>query len=163
MALMVTLGLIAVAAALLGLLVALLRGDSKTQHAKRPPGPKPWPILGSLHLLGQCESPFEALTEVGKMYGEIYSITLGTTPCIVVSSFPLIKEILITKGSHFGNRPNFLRFHMLFGGDRNNCKSIYNTLHCFCHSRWTNIKVRQPVDRADLTGPRGPILSSEPI
>jgi cytochrome P450 family 307 subfamily A len=124
---MVTLGLIAVAVVLLGLLVAVVRGDSKTLEGKRPPGPKPWPIIGSLHLLGQCESPFIALTDLGKMYGEIFSITLGTTPCVVVSSFTHIKEILITKGSHFGNRPNFIRFHMLFGGDRNNCKS--HTLH----------------------------------
>jgi cytochrome P450 family 307 subfamily A len=129
MVLMVTLGLTALAVVLLGLLVALMRDQSKKQEGNRPPGPKPWPIVGSLHLLGQSESPFKVLTDLGDLYGDIYSITLGTTQCFVVSSYQLIKEVLITKGSHFGGRPNFARFHMLFGGDRNNCKS--HALH-FC-------------------------------
>jgi cytochrome P450 family 307 subfamily A len=139
MALMVTLGLIAAAVVLLGLLVALVRDDSKTKDVKRPPGPKPWPILGSVHLLGRSGSPFVAFTELGKMYGDIYSITLGTTPCVVVSSFPLIKEILINKGSLFGNRPNFARFDMLFGGDRNKCES--HTSHFSFHSRLPDIEI----------------------
>lgn len=129
MVLTATLGLLAVCVVLAGLLVALMDGQSKKQQGNRPPGPKPWPVIGSLHLLGQYECPFEALTNLGKLYGEIYSITLGTTPCVVVNSFQLIKEVLITKGSHFGDRPNFIRFHKLFGGDRNNCKS--HILH-FC-------------------------------
>jgi cytochrome P450 family 307 subfamily A len=145
MALMVTLGLMAVAAVLLGLLVFLVSVHSKTQEAKRPPGPKPWPILGSLHLLGKSSSPFIAFTELAKLYGEIYSITLGSTPCIVVNSFPLFKEILIAKGSHFGNRPNFIRFHKLFGGDRNNCK--YHTLHLSCHIRLPNFNILQSADQ----------------
>jgi cytochrome P450 family 307 subfamily A len=99
-------------------------GHAKKLEGSRLPGPKPWPVIGSLHLLGQYKSPFEALTNLGKVYGEIYSITLGTTPCVVVNTFPLIKEVLITKGSHFGDRPNFIRFHKLFGGDRNNCKFL---------------------------------------
>lgn len=41
---------------------------------------------------------------------------------MVVNNFQLIKEVLITKGADFGGRPDFIRFHKLFGGDRNNCK-----------------------------------------
>lgn len=88
----------------------------------KPPGPRPLPLLGSLHLLGQYEVPFEAFTALSKLYGDIYSITLGSTPCVVVNTYSLIKEVLITKGAHFGGRPDFIRFHRLFGGDRNNCK-----------------------------------------
>ncbi|KAJ4449084.1 hypothetical protein ANN_00479 [Periplaneta americana] len=122
MVLLVTLGLAAVVVALLGLLVALRRARARSPHdAKhRAPGPKPWPLLGSLHLMGRYEVPFEAFTALAKVYGDIYSITLGTTTCVVVNNFQLIKEVLITKGSHFGGRPDFIRFHKLFGGDRNN-------------------------------------------
>jgi cytochrome P450 family 307 subfamily A len=129
MVLTATLVLLAVCVVLLALLMMLTDGHAKKPEGSRPPGPKPWPVIGSLHLLGQYKSPFEALTNLGKIYGEIYSITLGTTPCVVVNTFSLIKEVLITKGSHFGDRPNFIRFHKLFGGDRNNCK--FHALH-FC-------------------------------
>lgn len=87
-----------------------------------PPGPTGWPVIGSLHLLAKYEVPFEAFSELSKIYGDLFSITLGSTPCVVVNSFPLIKEVLITKGPHFGGRPNFIRYDILFGGDRDNCK-----------------------------------------
>jgi hypothetical protein len=90
-----------------------------------------WPIIGSLHLLGQYEVPFEAFSQLSKMYGDIFSITLGSTPCVVVNSFKLIKEVLITKGPHFGGRPNFIRYDILFGGDRDNCKFLLQKKHFF--------------------------------
>lgn len=88
-----------------------------------PPGPTAWPVIGSLHLLAKYEVPFEAFSQLSRIYGDIFSITLGSTPCVVVNSFPLIKEVLIAKGPHFGGRPNFIRYDILFGGDRDNCKS----------------------------------------
>lgn len=86
------------------------------------PGPRPWPLIGSLHLLGGSETPFQAFSALSKLYGNVFSIDLGTSRCVVVNNFRLIKEVLITKGADFGGRPDFLRFHKLFGGDRNNCK-----------------------------------------
>ena len=94
------------------------------QSKGAPPGPRPWPIIGSLHLLAKYEVPFEAFTQLSKMYGDLFSITLGGTQCVVVNSFPLIKEVLIAKGPHFGGRPNFIRYDILFGGDRDNCKFL---------------------------------------
>lgn len=92
---------------------------------RKPPGPKPWPILGDLHLLGKYPNPFVGFTHLSKVYGDIYQLTLGTTKSVIVNSFPLIKEVLITKGQYFGGRPDFIRFHKLFGGDRNNCKYLH--------------------------------------
>lgn len=92
-------------------------------HSK-PPGPKPWLVLGDLHLLGSHPSPFQAFTALSGTYGDIYSMKLGNSKCVVVNTFPLIKEVLITKGAHFGGRPDFLRFHALFGGDRNNSLAL---------------------------------------
>lgn len=85
-------------------------------------GPVPLPIIGSLHLLGKYPTPFEGFTALSKIYGDIYSIYLGNARCVVVNNFALIKEVLITKGVQFGGRPNYLRYHKLFGGDRNNCE-----------------------------------------
>jgi cytochrome P450 family 307 subfamily A len=86
------------------------------------PGPTPYPILGSLALMADYEVPFEAFTALSKTYGDIYSLTLGTTRCVVVNNLDRIREVLNQNGKYFGGRPDFLRFHKLFGGDRNNCK-----------------------------------------
>ena len=90
-------------------------------------GPQRLPLIGSLHLLRGSGGPFEAFTNLARQYGDIYEIQLGVANCVVVSSFAFIKEVLITKGNHFGGRPDFLRFHQLFGGDRNNCEYNLST------------------------------------
>nr|UYL69087.1 cytochrome P450 307a1 [Colaphellus bowringi] len=106
------------------LFVCWFSNKNRKKISTSPPGPKPWPLLGSLHLLGQHKTPFEAFTALSKIYGDVYSITLGNSPCVVVNNFDLIKEVLITKGGDFGDRPDFLRFHKLFGGDRNNSLAL---------------------------------------
>lgn len=87
------------------------------------PGPRIiWPILGNLVELGKYSAPSIAFTELGKIYGDIYSMTLGSTKCLVVNNLDLIREVLNQNGKYFGARPDFLRFHTLFGGNRSNCK-----------------------------------------
>jgi cytochrome P450 family 307 subfamily A len=106
-----------------GLLLALvLASRPRRKAAAKAPGPRPWPVIGSLHLLGGHETPFHAFTSLAKRFGAVYQMQLGTSRCVVVNTFPLIKEVLITKGVHFGGRPDFIRFHQLFGGDRDNCE-----------------------------------------
>ncbi|GAB6027842.1 hypothetical protein CHUAL_002068 [Chamberlinius hualienensis] len=89
-----------------------------------PPGPSPWPIYGSLHLLGVDKNPWEAFKRLKEKYGDIYKINLGRRECIVVSSMDAIKEVLIDKSSAFSSRPNFLRYHALFGGNRENSLAL---------------------------------------
>lgn len=66
------------------------------------------------------------MTNLSKKYGDIYSLRLGTVSTVVVSSMQLIRKVLVEQGSDFGDRPNFLRYNVLFGNDRGNCKS-HNT------------------------------------
>lgn len=81
--------------------------NSKVDVLPQPPGPVPWPILGNLALLGQYKSPFEGFTALSKIYGGVYSLTLGTTRCVVLSDLNIIKEMLNQNGKYFGGRPNF--------------------------------------------------------
>lgn len=101
---------------------AIVVSDEKTKKIMK--GPKSLPIIGSLHLLGGPEGPFDAFTKLSKIYGDIYEIQLGVAKCVVVSSYEMIMEVLIKKGDHFGGRPNFYRYHALFGGDRNNSLAL---------------------------------------
>ncbi|XP_049884183.1 cytochrome P450 307a1 [Pectinophora gossypiella] len=98
------------------------------------PGPFPLPIVGSIHLLGKHESPFQAFTELAKDYGDIFSLTLGSTKCLVVNNLELIREVLNQNGKFFGGRPDFLRFHTLFAGDRNNSLALCD---------WSNLQLRR--------------------
>lgn len=97
-------------------------GDDKVLVLKEAPGPTPLPVIGNLHLLGKHESPFQSFTDLAKDYGDIFSLKLGTAKCLVVNNLELIREVLNQNGKFFGGRPDFLRFHQLFAGDRNNCK-----------------------------------------
>ncbi|XP_044570681.1 cytochrome P450 307a1 isoform X2 [Drosophila ananassae] len=88
-------------------------------------GPLPWPIVGNLDLLGRFKNnPFEAFSSLTKRYGDIYSLTLGHTRCLVVNNIDLIKEVLNKNGKYLGGRPDFVRYHKLFGGDRNNSLAL---------------------------------------
>lgn len=100
----------------------MVGGQSVITVAKQPPGPTPLPIIGNLISLASYEGPFQGFTELSKKYGEIYSLKLGTSKCVVVNNLNIIREVLNKKGKFFGGRPDFLRYHSLFGGDRNNCK-----------------------------------------
>ncbi|KAL1130137.1 hypothetical protein AAG570_013075 [Ranatra chinensis] len=103
---------------------ALLSAAVAARGRRLPPGPAPWPLLGSLHLLAGHSSPFAAFSRLGRRYGPVFLLRLGTAPCVVVTSLALVKEVLVTKGAHFGGRPDFLRYHALFGGDRNNSMAL---------------------------------------
>lgn len=102
-------------------------GLSNTEQATRQfdqaPGPHPWPIIGNLDIVGRFKNPFEGFGALTNRYGDIYSLTLGQTRCLIVNNLELIREVLNKNGKFFGGRPDFLRYHKLFGGDRNNCKS----------------------------------------
>ncbi|XP_023169214.2 cytochrome P450 307a1-like [Drosophila hydei] len=88
------------------------------------PGPHPWPILGNLDIIGQFDNPFKGFGTLANCYGDIYSLTLGHTRCLVVNNLELIREVLNKNGKFFGGRPDFLRYHKLFGGDRNNSLAL---------------------------------------
>jgi hypothetical protein len=93
------------------------------------------------HLLkrvfGDFRNPIIEMTKLSEKYGEIYSLQLGSVETVVVTSMKLIRHILLEKGSDFGNRPNFLRYNVLFNNDKENCE-LYTLKNDFIH---TNIDV----------------------
>ncbi|CAH0698291.1 unnamed protein product [Spodoptera exigua] len=109
-------------------------GENKVLVLKEAPGPSPLPVIGNLHLLGKHESPFQSFTDLAKEYGDIFSLKLGTAKCLVVNNLELIREVLNQNGKFFGGRPDFLRFHQLFAGDRNNSLALCD---------WSNLQLRR--------------------
>nr|AWJ96882.1 cytochrome P450 736A187 [Trifolium nigrescens subsp. petrisavii] len=83
--------------------VLLLNPKGHKNGRKYPPGPKPLPIIGHLHLLGKL--PHRSVHNLSQKYGPIMSLKLGQVPTIVISSPELAEQILKTHDSVFASRP----------------------------------------------------------
>lgn len=98
--------------------------NDELYDAKEPDGPVPLPVIGSLHLLAGYRVPYEAFRRLGDIYGDVFRIKLGSVPCVVVNGLDNIREVLMAKGDHFDGRPNFMRYNLIFNGDKRNCEYL---------------------------------------
>ncbi|XP_044126551.1 cytochrome P450 2J6-like [Bufo gargarizans] len=77
----------------------------KTSRPKGfPPGPVPLPVLGNL-LQIDFTNPLPALKKFSEVHGPVYSIYLGFMPAVVVRGLKDLKEVLVTRGVEFADRP----------------------------------------------------------
>lgn len=103
--------------------------NHSSEELREAPGPKPKLIVGNLDALNGYEIPYQAFSVLSKKYGNIIKLQLGQVPSMVINGVENIKEVLVNKGHHFDSRPNFRRYHMLFSGNKENCKcSSLNSL-----------------------------------
>ncbi|KAG8378519.1 hypothetical protein BUALT_Bualt08G0145500 [Buddleja alternifolia] len=75
------------------------------RHPKRklPPGPKPWPIIGNLNLLGSI--PHQSLHLLSRKYGELMQLKFGKFPVVVASSPAMARQFLKVHDTIFASRP----------------------------------------------------------
>ncbi|XP_069824524.1 cytochrome P450 2J6-like [Dendropsophus ebraccatus] len=69
-----------------------------------PPGPVCLPVFGNM-LQIDFSNPLKALKKFSNEYGPVYSIYLGFIPAVVIRGFKDLKEVLVTKGVEFADRP----------------------------------------------------------
>ncbi|KAB2603951.1 cytochrome P450 CYP736A12-like [Pyrus ussuriensis x Pyrus communis] len=87
---------------------------SKTKNKMLPPGPRGFPIFGSLHLLGKF--PTMDLRQLAQKYGDIMYLRLGLQHTVVVSSARAAELFLKTHDLNFASRPpNEGAKHLIFG------------------------------------------------
>ncbi|XP_058210929.1 flavonoid 3',5'-hydroxylase 2-like [Rhododendron vialii] len=82
----------------LGSLLLLLKPARKL-----PPGPKGWPVIGALPLLGTM--PHVTLAQMAKKYGPIVYLKMGTCDMVVASTPASARAFLKTLDTNFSNRP----------------------------------------------------------
>lgn len=76
---------------------------SSIRPRKFPPGPVGLPLLGHIPFI-DVKNVGRSCKKLGKKYGDIFSIFLGTRPVVVLNSWPVIKEAFSRK--EFNGRPN---------------------------------------------------------
>ena len=68
-----------------------------------PPGPKPWPIIGNLNLMGAL--PHRSIHALSKRYGPLMYLRFGSFPVVIGSSVEMAKFFLKTHDMVFLDRP----------------------------------------------------------
>lgn len=68
-----------------------------------PPGPKPWPIIGNLNLVGAL--PHRSIHELSRRYGPLVYLRFGSFPVVVGSSVEMARFFLKTRDAAFIDRP----------------------------------------------------------
>lgn len=72
-------------------------------QGKLPPGPRGWPILGALPLMGAM--PHVTLSKMAKKYGPVMYLKMGTSSMVVASTPDAARAFLKTIDHNFANRP----------------------------------------------------------
>ncbi|GMJ07280.1 TRANSPARENT TESTA 7, CYTOCHROME P450 75B1 [Hibiscus trionum] len=75
----------------------------RCKQLKSPSGPKPWPIIGNLNLIGSL--PHRSLHKLSQRYGPLMQLKFGSYPVLVASSAEMAKEFLKTHDQIFATRP----------------------------------------------------------
>ncbi|XP_076939135.1 cytochrome P450 93A3-like [Bidens hawaiensis] len=83
--------------------------------SRLPPAPFCLPVIGHLHLLTPIIH--QGLHKLSKRHGPIFRLFLGSTPCVVVSTPEIAKEIYKTHENAFLDRPhNSIVNYLAYGG-----------------------------------------------
>ncbi|KAL6900967.1 hypothetical protein ACP4OV_005643 [Aristida adscensionis] len=96
--------LTATLAAALFLAIVLRRRRGARTNGHLPPGPKPWPVIGNLNLLGPLTH--RSLHQLSLRYGPLMSLRLGSVPVVVASSAAAARLLLKTHDEALIDRPH---------------------------------------------------------
>ncbi|KAL3632071.1 hypothetical protein CASFOL_025055 [Castilleja foliolosa] len=75
----------------------------RSKKPNLPPGPKSWPVIGNLNLIGPL--PHRSIHELSQKYGALMQLRFGSLPIIVASSPDIAKIFLKTMDLNFASRP----------------------------------------------------------
>jgi cytochrome P450 len=83
----------------------IFRRHRRQKPLNLPPGPRGWPVLGSLGLLAGSVPPHRALASLAARHGPLMHLRLGSFHVVVASSAETARLILKTHDLAFAGRP----------------------------------------------------------
>lgn len=98
----------------------VVRFYQKRHLSSIPPGPKPWPLVGNFggflipsfiqRRFGQSSSTDKSavgvLTELTKLYGNVYSLFVGSQLVVVLNGYEVIRDAFSNHPEVFSDRPD---------------------------------------------------------
>ncbi|CAB1326476.1 unnamed protein product [Coregonus sp. 'balchen'] len=75
-----------------------------------PPGPWPLPFLGNVFI----GFGYQAMDKVAERFGNVFSLRWGGEKVVFVSGYKMVKEVLMTQGDNFLDRPASPLFSDIF-------------------------------------------------
>ncbi|XP_077782675.1 cytochrome P450 2K1-like [Podarcis muralis] len=82
---------------------------------KLPPGPRPLPLIGNLHIM-DLKRPHRTMLKLSKQYGPVFSIQMGPQKAVVLTGYETVKEALVNQADAFADRPIVPLFQELAQG-----------------------------------------------
>ena len=96
-------------------LVAVYVASTIWQNRHLLPGPFPLPVLGNL-LSISLHQPYRDFANMARTYRKLFRVQMGSTKVIVINSYEIAREALVTKAKDFAGRPPHF-FGVIFGRD----------------------------------------------
>ncbi|XP_069461876.1 cytochrome P450 2K4-like isoform X2 [Ambystoma mexicanum] len=100
-------------------LVAILhvmKGTKSSKYRNFPPGPRPLPLIGNLHILNP-KKPYLTLIELSKTYGPVFSVQMGSRKAVVLAGYEAVKDALVNHAEEFGDRARIPMFQQMDKGN----------------------------------------------
>nr|KAF6269277.1 cytochrome P450 family 2 subfamily W member 1 [Pipistrellus kuhlii] len=97
------------------LLRTLTRARAPRPAPRWPPGPRPLPLIGNLHLLRVSQQE-RSLMELAEQYGPVFTVHLGGQKTVVLTGYQAVREALVGTGQRLADRPPIPIFQLIQGG-----------------------------------------------
>ncbi|XP_061065880.1 cytochrome P450 2W1 [Eubalaena glacialis] len=80
-----------------------------------PPGPRPLPLIGNLHLLRVSQQD-QSLRELEEQCGPVFTVHLGRQKTVVLTGYEAVREALLGTGQELASRPPIAICQLIQGG-----------------------------------------------